>query len=119
MAPGDFEAVKKAFDDEGLVYTVAEVSMVPQNTVQLEGKKAEQMLNLMEALEDSDDVNHVYANFDISDEVMEAFGIGPSRLIGDIKHALEDAVEAGEIEARREGAYYVEFIASNRARFGL
>ena len=48
--------------------------MVPQNTVQLEGKKAEQMLNLMEALEDNDDVNHVYANFDISDEVMEALG---------------------------------------------
>ena len=46
--------------------------MVPQNTVSLEGKKAEQMLRLMEALEDNDDVNHVYANFDIPDEVMEA-----------------------------------------------
>jgi YebC/PmpR family DNA-binding regulatory protein len=74
MTPSDFEAVKKAFDDEGLIYVVAEVSMVPQNTIQLEGKKAEQMLNLMEALEDNDDVNHVYANFDISDEVMEAIG---------------------------------------------
>ncbi|MFC1867139.1 YebC/PmpR family DNA-binding transcriptional regulator [Thermodesulfobacteriota bacterium] len=71
-APADFEAVKNAFDDKGMVYGVAEISMVPQNTVKLEGKKAEQMLNLMEAFEDNDDVNHVYANFDISDEVMEA-----------------------------------------------
>lgn len=72
IAPSDFETVKKAFDDEGLVYTMAEVSMIPQNTIKLEGKKAEQMLNLMESLEDNDDVSHVYANFDISDEVMEA-----------------------------------------------
>jgi len=53
---------------------MAEISMVPQNTVKLEGKKAEQMLNLMEALEENDDVNNVYANFDIPDEVMEALG---------------------------------------------
>ena len=71
-SPSDFEAVKKALDDEGIVYTLAEISMIPQNTIQLEGKKAEQMLNLMEALEDIDDVNHVYANFDIPDEFMEA-----------------------------------------------
>jgi YebC/PmpR family DNA-binding regulatory protein len=74
MAPSDFETVKKAFDDEGMTYSVAEISMVPQNTVKLEGKKAEQMLNLMEAFEDNDDVNNVYANFDIPDEVMEAIG---------------------------------------------
>jgi YebC/PmpR family DNA-binding regulatory protein len=70
--PSDFEAVKKVFDDEGLSYTVAEVSMIPQNTVSLEGREAEKMLNLMETLEDHDDINHVYANFDIPDEVMEA-----------------------------------------------
>ncbi len=69
--PSDFESVKKAFDDAGLDYTLSEVSMVPQNTVKLEGKGAEQMLNLMEALEDNDDISHVYANFDIPDEVME------------------------------------------------
>ena len=46
--------------------------MIPQNTIRLEGKKAEQMLNLMEALEDNDDINNVYANFDIPDEVIEA-----------------------------------------------
>jgi len=73
-APGDFEKVKKAFTGAGLAFTVAEVSMIPQNTVRLEGKKAEQMLNLMEALEENDDINHVYANFDIPDEVIEARG---------------------------------------------
>lgn len=73
-APSDFETVKKAFDDAGIVYSVAEISMVPKNTISIEGKKAEQMLNLMEALEDSDDVSNVYANFDIPDGVMEAIG---------------------------------------------
>jgi YebC/PmpR family DNA-binding regulatory protein len=70
--PSDFESVKKAFDGEGLPYTVAEVSMIPQNTVSLEGREAERMLNLIETLEEHDDINHVYANFDIPDEVMEA-----------------------------------------------
>ena len=72
MDPADFESVKRTFDDAGLSYTLAELSMVPQNTVKLEGKKAQQMLSLMEALEDNEDINHVYANFDIPDEVMEA-----------------------------------------------
>jgi YebC/PmpR family DNA-binding regulatory protein len=72
MKPNDFEKIKKAFDSLGLKYSLAEVSMIPQNTVRLEGKKAEQMLNLMEALEDNDDISHVYANFDIPDEVLEA-----------------------------------------------
>ena len=70
--PADFEAVKQAFDDAQISYSLAEVSMVPQNTVNLDGKKAEQMIKLMEALEDNDDVSNVYANFDIADEVMEA-----------------------------------------------
>ncbi len=63
--------------------------MIPQNTIRLEGKKAEQMLNLMEALEDNDDINNVYANFDIPDEVIEAvplmivLGVDPgSRVTG-------------------------------------
>jgi transcriptional/translational regulatory protein YebC/TACO1 len=68
----DFESVKKAIDDAGVPYTVAEISMIPKNTVKVEGKKAQQTLNLMEGLEDNDDVSHVYANFDISDEVLEA-----------------------------------------------
>jgi len=45
--------------------------MLPKTTVKLEGKHAEQMLRLMEAIEDNDDVQHVYANFDISEEEME------------------------------------------------
>lgn len=70
--PSDFESVKEAFDGADHSYTLAEVSMIPQNTVKLEGKHAEKMLNLMAALEDNDDVSHVYANFDIPDEVIEA-----------------------------------------------
>jgi len=68
----DFETVKMAIDDSQIPYTLAEVTMIPKNTVALEGKKAQQMLNLMQSLEDNDDVSHVYANFDISDEVLEA-----------------------------------------------
>jgi YebC/PmpR family DNA-binding regulatory protein len=70
--PADFEKIKKAFEAAALPYNLAEIGMIPQNTVRLEGKKAEQMLTLMEALEDSDDISHVYANFDIPDEVFEA-----------------------------------------------
>jgi YebC/PmpR family DNA-binding regulatory protein len=72
MDPADFEKVKKAFDGAAIPYSLAEVTMIPQNTVRLEGKKAEQMLNLMEALDDIDDISHVYANFDIPDEYFEA-----------------------------------------------
>ena len=70
----DFESVKKAVDDAGIPNTFAEVTMIPQNTVEVEGKKAQQIFNLIEALEDVDDVSNVYANFDMSDEVMEALG---------------------------------------------
>ncbi|HDZ91442.1 MAG: YebC/PmpR family DNA-binding transcriptional regulator [Deltaproteobacteria bacterium] len=70
--PSEFEPVKKAIDEADLTYTLAEVTMIPKNTVKVEGKKTGQMLNLMQALEDHDDVNHVYANFDIPDDVMEA-----------------------------------------------
>ena len=70
--PSDFEAVQKAIADAGLPYTLAEITMIPKNTVKVEGKKAQQMLNLMQGLEDNDDVSHVYSNFDISDEVLEA-----------------------------------------------
>jgi YebC/PmpR family DNA-binding regulatory protein len=69
--PASFEGVKKALDDAGIKTSYAEVTMVPQTTVRLTGKEAEQMLKLMEGLEDSDDVQKVYANFDISDEEME------------------------------------------------
>lgn len=68
----EFEAVKKAVDEAKLPYIFSEVTMIPKNTVEVEGKKAQQVLNLMQALEDHDDTSHVYGNFDISDEVMEA-----------------------------------------------
>jgi YebC/PmpR family DNA-binding regulatory protein len=67
----NFESIKKAFDDNNIKYLVAEIDMVPQTSVKLEGKPAETMLKLIEALEDSDDVQNVHANFDISTEEME------------------------------------------------
>jgi YebC/PmpR family DNA-binding regulatory protein len=69
--PGSFEDVKSAIDDAGMKYLLAEISMVPQTTVKLDEQKAGQMLKLMEKMEDNDDVQNVYANFDIPDEVME------------------------------------------------
>ncbi len=69
--PLAFEAVKRAIDQKGWKYLEARVGMIPQNTIKLEAGKAEQMLKLMEKLEDNDDVQNLYANFDISDEVME------------------------------------------------
>ncbi len=69
--PTTFEAVKKTIEQKGWKSLEARVGMVPQNTIKLEAGKAEQMLRLMEKLEDNDDVQNVYANFDISDEVME------------------------------------------------
>ena len=73
--PNDFEKVKKALEDAGIPLDLAEVTMVPQTYVTIEGEKvAGQMLRLMEAIEDNDDVQNVYANFDIPDEVMDAVG---------------------------------------------
>lgn len=71
-APSSFTAVRDALAAQGLKWESAEVTMIPQTMVKLEGKQAEQMLKLMEKLEDYDDVQNVYANFDISDEEMEA-----------------------------------------------
>ncbi|MBC7357238.1 MAG: YebC/PmpR family DNA-binding transcriptional regulator [Desulfacinum sp.] len=69
----DFEKVKAAFDERGLVYEMAEVTMVPQTTVRVEDEKtAQQLLRLMDMLEDNDDVQHAYANFDIPDEILNA-----------------------------------------------
>ena len=69
--PAEFDQVKEALEAKGLSCLSAEVTMIPKNTVKLEGKAAVQMLRLMESMEDSDDVQNVYANFDISKEVME------------------------------------------------
>jgi YebC/PmpR family DNA-binding regulatory protein len=69
--PSVFEAVKGALDKAGLSYSSGDISMVPQNYVKLGAEDAEKMLKLMDALEDHDDVQKVYANFDIPDEIME------------------------------------------------
>ncbi len=69
--PSSFESVKKAFDDHKMKYVMGQIDMIPQTSVKLEGKGAETMLKLVEALEDSDDVQNVHANFDISNEEME------------------------------------------------
>ncbi|MEC4891185.1 MAG: YebC/PmpR family DNA-binding transcriptional regulator [Nitrospira sp.] len=67
----DFEAVKKALTDAKIESSSAEITYIPQNTVHLEEKDAEQMLRLMEVMDEHDDVQKVHANFDISDEIME------------------------------------------------
>ena len=71
-SPENFDKVHAAVKSAGIEPQVAEVSMVPQNYVKLEGSNAQQMLRLMEALEDHDDVQKVHANFDISEADMAA-----------------------------------------------
>jgi YebC/PmpR family DNA-binding regulatory protein len=70
--PSNFEEVKKALEGNSIPVILAEITMVPKTTVKLDKEKAQQMLKLMDVFEDNDDVQHVYANFDISDDVMEA-----------------------------------------------
>lgn len=69
--PNSFEAVKKACEDAGLKPIEAGVEMVPQNEIKLTGDDARKMLNLMENVEDHDDVQNVYANFDIDSKEIE------------------------------------------------
>jgi YebC/PmpR family DNA-binding regulatory protein len=69
--PDDFESVKNACQSAGLTAAEADIQMIPQSTVKLDGEEATKMLKLMELLEDLDDVQNVYANFDIDASVME------------------------------------------------
>ena len=69
-SPEEFESVREALEKSAIPTESAELAMLPKSTVKLEGKEADQMLRLMEALEDNDDVQNVYANFDISEEQM-------------------------------------------------
>lgn len=71
-SPENFESVQSAIKSAGIEPQVAEVSMVPQNYIKLEGSSAQTMLRLMEAMEDHDDVQKVYANFDIDEADMAA-----------------------------------------------
>ena len=70
--PEAFEKVRDAIKALGVELASAEVGMIPKNLVKLEGKEAQTMLRLMEAIEDHDDVQHVWANFDIAEKEIEA-----------------------------------------------
>jgi len=70
--PEALDAVKDALTKEGITPVSAEIGMVPQNYVKLTGPQAQQMLRLVEALEEHDDVQHVYANFDIDESEIQA-----------------------------------------------
>jgi len=71
-APSAFEAVREAVKKLGVEPASAQVAMLPQQYVKLEGKPAQQMVRLMDALDDHDDVQHVWSNFDIEEKEIEA-----------------------------------------------
>jgi YebC/PmpR family DNA-binding regulatory protein len=71
-APEDFDNVRSALEEGGVSFLDASISMIPQNTVEVVDEKiARSLMKLMESLEDHDDVQNVYANFDIGDDLME------------------------------------------------
>jgi YebC/PmpR family DNA-binding regulatory protein len=70
--PEAFEKVRDALTAAGITPDAAEVGWVPQNYIKLSGQQAQQMLRLMESLEDHDDVQHVYANFDVDEKEIQA-----------------------------------------------
>jgi YebC/PmpR family DNA-binding regulatory protein len=70
--PEDFEEVEKFFEAKGIKFSTAEITMLPQNTVKVTGEDAQKVLNLIESLEDLDDVQEVYSNFDIPEDELES-----------------------------------------------
>jgi YebC/PmpR family DNA-binding regulatory protein len=69
--PAEFEAVQSDLEKHEFKYESAEVTMIPQNLIPIEGKQAESLMKMIDILEDNDDVQNVHTNFDISDEEME------------------------------------------------
>jgi len=69
--PAEFEAVQSDLKKHELKYESAEITMIPQNLTPIEGKQAESLMKMIDVLEDNDDVQNIYTNFDISDEEME------------------------------------------------
>nr|WP_092067185.1 YebC/PmpR family DNA-binding transcriptional regulator [Dendrosporobacter quercicolus]NSL46452.1 YebC/PmpR family DNA-binding transcriptional regulator [Dendrosporobacter quercicolus DSM 1736]SDL50932.1 DNA-binding regulatory protein, YebC/PmpR family [Dendrosporobacter quercicolus] len=69
-APEDFDQVQEALEKNNIETSVAQISMLPDTTVELQGDEAAKMMRLMEALEDHDDVQEVYANVDFPDDMM-------------------------------------------------
>lgn len=72
--PASFEAVRSAIEAKGIAMKSAEVTMIPTTTVKVTGADAKSVISLIDALEEYEDVQNVYANFDISDEDMAAMG---------------------------------------------
>lgn len=70
----ELDAVQTKLEESGIQVDSADITYIPQNTVHLDGKHAEQMLKLMNVLEDHDDVQNVFANFDIDQKILEALG---------------------------------------------
>ncbi|MFC1804251.1 YebC/PmpR family DNA-binding transcriptional regulator [Candidatus Omnitrophota bacterium] len=70
----EFEKVKKVIQDKGIKCQLAELTMIPSSVVKVSGNDAKSLLGLIDSLEDHDDVQQVYANFDIPDEILEKMG---------------------------------------------
>lgn len=73
--PGSFQTVKEALEKAKLTITEAQIAMVPQNRVEVRGEAAKEILALIESLEELDDVQKVYANFEIPDDEIEKLGL--------------------------------------------
>jgi YebC/PmpR family DNA-binding regulatory protein len=74
--PDVFEKVKKAIEDRKIPIDHSEIQMIPETTVKVEGKDAETLIKLIEGLEDHDDIQHVYGNFDIDESVLASLNAG-------------------------------------------
>jgi transcriptional/translational regulatory protein YebC/TACO1 len=70
-APADFFKVKKAIDDNKIKVEDAEITLLPKSTVKVVGDEAKKVLGLVDAIEEHEDVQHVYANFDIPDDLIK------------------------------------------------
>jgi transcriptional/translational regulatory protein YebC/TACO1 len=71
----NFEPVRQTLEKKGIPMEEAEVQMIPENYIKVDGKEAESVLKLNEAIEDHEDTQHVYANFDIDDKVMASINM--------------------------------------------
>ena len=71
-SPADYENVKKALDEKKVAVEAAEITNVPKNTIKITGENAKKVIALVSELEDNDDIQNVYANFDIPDEILKA-----------------------------------------------
>ena len=69
--PQDFLKVKKAIEDKGIKAESAELDLIPKNTIKLTGEDAKKAINLVNAIEEHEDVQHAYANFDVPDELLK------------------------------------------------